>query len=185
LIFTETTLKGAFVIDIEKRSDDRGFFARSFCQNEFTENGLNPSVAQCNISYNNLAGTLRGMHYQLPPSAEAKLVRCTAGELYDVIVDLRVDSPTFKKWFGVELTARNHRMLYVPEGFAHGYQTLVDDTEAAYQVSEFYQPTKERGIRWDDPAVGIEWLPVAKRIISPRDLSLPLLADAELPIVSP
>lgn len=181
MIFTETPLKGAYIIDIEQRSDERGFFARTFCQREFTEHGLNVNVAQSNISYSRLAGTLRGLHYQLPPHGETKLLRCTRGAFLDVLVDLRADSATFKQWFAVELTEQNHRMVYVPVGFAHGLQTLVDDTEALYLVSEFYTPASERGVRWNDPELAIAWRETPQRIISARDASLPLLADAELP----
>jgi dTDP-4-dehydrorhamnose 3,5-epimerase len=157
MIFTETKLKGAYLIDLDKHEDERGFFARAWCVEEFEKYGLNPRVVQCNISFNKKQGTLRGMHYQAAPYEEAKLVRCTRGALYDVIIDLRSDSQTFKEWFSVELTAQNHRALYVPEGFAHGFQTLVDDTEVFYQMSEFYHPECTRGVRWDDPAFGIEW----------------------------
>jgi dTDP-4-dehydrorhamnose 3,5-epimerase len=168
MIFTETKLKGAFVIDIEPREDERGFFARSWCEDEFKEHGLNPRLAQCNISFNKKRGTLRGMHYQIEPFPEAKVVRCTMGAIYDVILDLRPESPTFKQWFAVELTAENRRALYVPEGFAHGFQTLVDNTEVFYQMSEFHHPECARGVRWDDLAFGIEW-PVAISRISKAD----------------
>jgi dTDP-4-dehydrorhamnose 3,5-epimerase len=172
MIFNETKLKGAFVIDLDKRGDDRGFFARVFCREEFEEHGLNPFVAQANTSYSRNRGTLRGMHYQRPPHAEAKLVRCTRGVLYDVIVDLRADSPTFSEWIGVELSASNYRMLYVPEGFGHGFQTLVDDTEVTYLVSNFYAPHSEAGVRFDDPAFGIDW-PVEVTVMSEKDKSWP------------
>jgi dTDP-4-dehydrorhamnose 3,5-epimerase len=168
MIFTETKLKGAFVIDIEPREDERGFFARSWCEDEFKEHGLNPRLAQCNISFNKKRGTLRGMHYQIDPFPEAKVVRCTMGAIYDVILDLRPESPTFKQWFAVELTVENRRALYVPEGFAHGFQTLVDNTEVFYQMSEFHHPECARGVRWDDLAFGIEW-PVAISRISKAD----------------
>ncbi len=174
--FTETPLAGAWVLDLERHHDERGFFARAFCVNEFTDRGMEPVVAQTNVSFSARAGTLRGMHYQLPPAAETKLVRCTAGALYDVIVDLRPDSPTYRQHFGVELTAANHRMLYVPAMFAHGFVTLADDTEATYQVSEFFTPGAERGLRHDDPALGIAW-PRAVTVISDKDRSWPLLAD--------
>jgi dTDP-4-dehydrorhamnose 3,5-epimerase len=172
--FTETCLAGAYVIGLEERGDERGFFARTFCANEFREHGLKPAVAQCNVSYNYTRGTLRGMHYQLPPAAEAKLVRCTRGAIYDVIVDLRLDSPTYLQYVGVELTAENRLALYVPELFAHGYETLEDGTEVAYQVSEFYAPGQERGLRFDDPALGIAW-PLPVRVISEKDANWPLL----------
>lgn len=169
MIFAETDLAGAFIIDLEQLEDERGFFARAWCQSEFSEHGLQTRVVQCNLSYNRRRGTLRGMHFQVAPSEEAKLIRCTRGAFYDVIIDIRPHSPTYMKWVGVELTADNRRMLYVPEGFAHGYQTLQDDTEAFYQVSEFYTPEAERGIRWNDPRFGIQWPPVGERIISEKD----------------
>lgn len=172
MIFTETNLKDAYLIDIQKFEDQRGFFARGWCQNEFEAHGLVPRVVQANISYNHSKGTLRGMHYQQAPYAETKLIRCVRGALYDVIVDLRPESPTFKQWIGVELTAENYRMLYVPEGFAHGFQTLVDNTEAFYQVSQFYTPEAEGGLRYDDPAFGIEW-PLTVEVISEKDKSWP------------
>jgi len=166
--FIETRLQGAFIISPDFIEDERGFFARTFCRREFEARGLNPNLVQCNISFNKKKGTLRGMHYQLAPHAEVKLVRCTAGALYDVIIDLRVESITYKQWYAAELTAENHKMLYVPEGFAHGYETLTDNTEAAYQVSDFYSPECERGVRWNDPAFSIVWpLPVAE--ISDKD----------------
>ena len=166
--FTETKLKGAFVIELEPIEDDRGFFARSWCQKEFAEHGLNPNLVQCNISFNRQRGTLRGMHYQAKPNEEAKLVRCTKGAIYDVIIDIRPESPTFKQWVAVELTAENRKMLYIPEGMAHGFQTLVDDTEVFYQMSEFYHPESARGIRWDDPMFRIDWV-FDNSIISPKD----------------
>lgn len=174
MIFTETPLTGAWVLDLERRGDDRGFFARTFCQHEFTDHGLEPVVAQCNLSWNARAGTLRGMHYQLPPAAETKLVRCTAGAIYDVIVDLREGSPTYLQHFGVELTAENRRALYVPALFGHGYQALTDGAEVTYQVGEFYTPGAERGLRHDDPALGIEW-PIPVTEISEKDATWPLL----------
>lgn len=173
MIFSETELQGAFVVELEPRHDERGFFARAWCRNEFEDNGLTGRLAQCNISFNHEAGTLRGMHYQVPPHEEVKLIRCTRGAIFDVIVDLRPDSTTFRNWIGVELTAENRHALYVPEGFAHGYQTLVDATETFYQVSAFYSPEAERGVRWDDPAFGIEWPPTRRRIISDKDRSWP------------
>lgn len=172
--FIETKLKGACIIEPERLEDERGFFARSFCQNEFEAHGLNPRVVQCNISYNKREGTLRGMHYQVAPMAEAKLVRCTRGAIYDVIIDLRPESPTYCQWAPVELTADNRGMLYIPEGFAHGFQTLEDDTEVLYQMSEFYTPDCVRGVRWDDPAFGIEW-PLNTKIISEKDKNYPLI----------
>lgn len=169
MIFTETKVAGAFIIDLETRSDERGFFARAFCRREFEARGLNPEVAQCNLSLSASAGTLRGMHFQLPPHEEAKLVRCTQGALYDVALDLRPESPSYLQWVGVELTAENRRMLYVPEGCAHGFQTLLTDTEAFYQVSAAYAPEAERGFRWDDKAFGIVWPDAAERTISEKD----------------
>jgi dTDP-4-dehydrorhamnose 3,5-epimerase len=173
MIFTETKLKGAYQIDLELRRDDRGFFARSFCQNEFAAHGLKTIVAQSNVSFNRQKGTLRGMHFQVPPKAEAKLVRCTRGAVYDVIIDLRSESASYCSWVAVELTADNSRMLYVPEGFAHGFQTLEDNAEVFYQMFEFYAPDYARGVRWDDPAFGIAW-PLTNPIVSERDRSYPL-----------
>jgi dTDP-4-dehydrorhamnose 3,5-epimerase len=174
VIFVETKLKGAFIIDLQKNEDERGFFARSYCFREFEAHGLNPRVVQCNISYNAKKGTLRGMHYQVPPFEEAKLVRCTRGAIYDVIVDLRPDSETYCEWLGVYLAAHcslltaHYTMLYVPEGFAHGFITLEDDTEVFYQMSEFYAPDSSAGFRWNDPAFEIEW-PMDPAMISERD----------------
>jgi len=170
MIFTELALKGVYVIEPERREDERGFFARTFCVEEFSTHGLSPTVVQCNISFNRHRGTLRGLHFQSPPHSEAKLVRCTRGNIYDVIVDLHPDSRTFKQWVAIELTADNRRMLYVPEGVAHGFQTLADDTEVLYQMSEFYHPESARGIRWDDPAFEIKW-PLANPILSDKDRS--------------
>lgn len=176
MIFKETKLKGAFVIEIEKREDERGFFARALCQQEFAAHGLNFSLAQANIGFSRKKGTLRGLHYQVAPHQEAKLVRCTAGAIYDVIIDLRPMSLTYKQWFGIELTADNHTMLYVPEGFAHGYQTLADESEVFYPVSQFYTPGAERGVRYNDPIFGIEW-PLEVQIISDKDKSWPNYMD--------
>ncbi len=173
MIFAETVLKGAYIIDSEMKEDERGFFARSFCMKEFERHGLNPHVAQCNISFNRKKGTLRGMHYQIAPHEEDKLVRCTRGSIYDVIIDLRRHSATFKQWLAVELTAINYRMLYIPEGFAHGFQTLEDNTEVFYQMFELYYPEYARGVRWDDQAFGIKW-PLMKPIMSEKDKSYPL-----------
>jgi dTDP-4-dehydrorhamnose 3,5-epimerase len=175
MIFTETKLKGAFIIDIEPREDERGFFARSWCMDEFQQHGLNPHLSQCDISFNKKRGTLRGMHYQAAPFAEAKLVRCTMGAIYDVMIDLRKDSTTFKQWISIELTAENRRAWYIPEDFAHGFQTLMDNTEVFYQMSEFYHPECVRGLRWNDPAFGVEW-PIGSSIISESDKKLPLWA---------
>ncbi len=168
MIFKPTPLAGAFVVELERREDERGFFARSFCREEFEAHGLTPVVAQCNVSYNARRGTLRGMHYQSDPHAEAKLVRCTQGAIWDVIVDLRPGSPSFKRWYGIELSAANRSALYAPEGTAHGFQSLVDDCEVLYLMSRAYQPEAARGVRWDDPAFGIEW-PIAAPHLSDRD----------------
>lgn len=170
--FTETRLKGAFIIEIEKLSDERGFFARSWCRKEFEAHGLTIQVVQANVSYNLKKGTLRGMHYQIAPYQECKLIRCTRGAIYDVIIDLRPDSPTYRKWTGVELTADNYTMFFVPEDFAHGFQTLTDETEITYQVSQFYTPGSEKGIRFDDPAFGIQW-PLEITVISDKDSAWP------------
>jgi len=170
--FTESPLPRACVSDLEPRNDERGFFARAFCQHELAAHGLESSIAQANMSYNFKKGTLRGMHYQVPPHAEVKLVRCIAGAIWDVIVDLRPGSPTYKRWWGVELSAQNRKMLYVPQGFAHGYQSLADHSEVLYLVTEFYTPNAERGLRWNDPAFGIDW-PLPDPILSPKDAAHP------------
>lgn len=171
--FTAFSISGAWLIEPDLIEDERGFFARSFCRKEFEKHGLNPELVQCNISFNRKRGTLRGMHYQAKPHEEAKLVRCTQGAIYDVVLDLRVASPTFLCWQAVELNAANRRMLYVPEGCAHGFQTLSDETEVFYQMSEYYHPECSRGVRWDDPSFAIAW-PVANPIINDKDLSYPL-----------
>jgi len=170
LIFKETELKGAFLIEPEELQDERGSFARIWCQRELAAQGLNPRLAQCSMSFNLKNGTLRGMHYQVAPHEEAKLVRCTSGAIHDVIVDLRPESATFRRNFAIVLSAANRKMLYVPERFAHGFQTLQDRTEILYLISEFYSPECARGVRWDDPAFGIAWHP-AERIISHKDRS--------------
>ena len=170
--FEKSKLAGAWLIDINKLEDERGFFARTFCQNEFAEHGLNTCVAQCNVSYNQKKGTFRGMHLQVNPFQEAKLVQCTSGSIYDVIIDLRPSSPTYLQHLGVTLRAKDHRMLYIPEGFAHGFLTLEEDTNVFYQMSEFYAPECARGFRWDDPAFGIT-LPADVKIISERDATYP------------
>jgi dTDP-4-dehydrorhamnose 3,5-epimerase len=179
MIFTETKLKGAFIIDLEFHQDRRGFFARSFCVKEFESHGLKPTIAQCNLSFNYKKGTLRGMHYQKHPSAETKLVRCIQGSIYDVIVDLRSNSPTYLSYIGVELTAENRRALYIPEMFAHGFQTLTDDTEVLYQMGDFYAPEYACGYRYDDPAFGIEW-PLAVQEISDKDKNWSLFEKVEV-----
>ena len=178
MIFRETGLSGAFIVDLEPRTDDRGFFARAFCQREFEAHGLKPLIAQANISFNYRRGTVRGLHFQHPPHAETKFVRCSRGAIVDVIVDLRPESPTYLQHVAVELTAENRRGLYVPERFAHGYQVLEDNTETTYQVGEFYTPGAEDGLRYNDPRLGIDWpLPVTD--MSDKDRGWPLLADRQ------
>jgi len=172
MIFSKAPLADAFIIDIEKKEDKRGFFARSWCRHEFEAHGLNANLVQCNISFNPFKGTLRGMHRQKKPFEEAKLVRCPRGSLYDVIVDLRENSPTYKKHLGVTLTGDNWRMLYIPEGFAHGFLTLEDNTEVFYQLSEYYMPDSQQGFRWNDPALAIIW-PSEPVVISDRDRDYP------------
>ena len=172
MIFTETAVAGAFVIEPEPIRDERGFFARTWCSREWAQRGLTPAMAQASISFNRRRGTLRGLHFQAAPHAESKLVRCTSGALYDVVVDLRPESPTFLRHAAVVLDAAGRRTVYVPEGVAHGFQTLADDTEVFYMISEFYDPASARGVRWDDPAFGIEW-PPAERTMSERDRSYP------------
>jgi dTDP-4-dehydrorhamnose 3,5-epimerase len=179
MIFQETRLAQAFVIDLNLLQDNRGFFARSWCVREFDEHGLNPNLVQCNISFNQYKGTLRGMHYQTPPFAEAKLVRCTQGAIYDVIIDIRPGSPTFLEHIGVTLSAENRTALYVPEGFLHGFITLIDNTEVFYQMSEFYSPECARGYRWDDPAFGIKW-PEEINVLSDKDQSYAPFAPEQL-----
>ncbi|MDP9224277.1 MAG: dTDP-4-dehydrorhamnose 3,5-epimerase family protein [Actinomycetota bacterium] len=181
MIFSETRLSGAFVIDLDRKEDNRGFFARAFCQHEFAQHGLNPVIAQANVAFNRRKGTVRGMHFQFPPSAETKLVRCTRGAILDIIVDLRPESSTYLEHVAVELNEDNGRALYVPERFAHGYQVLEDDTDTSYQVGEFYTPGVEGGLRHDDSRLGLEWpLPLAE--ISEKDLGWELLADSEAEI---
>ena len=172
MIFTPTSLPGAVVVELERREDERGFFARSFCRREFEAQGLDPCVAQCNVSFNRRRATLRGMHWQAAPHGEVKLVRVTQGALWDVIVDLRSGSPTFGRWVGVELTADNRRAVYIPSGFAHGFQTLADDVEVFYQMSACYVADAQRGARWNDPAFGIEW-PLQPPFLSERDATYP------------
>ena len=174
MIFTQTALPGAFIVDLELRSDDRGFFARSYCSDEFAAQGLTAPLRQCSVSYNVRKGTLRGLHYQAAPHEEHKLVRCTAGAVFDVIVDIRPHSRHYNRWFGIELTAQNHRALYVPAGFAHGFITLSDDAEVYYMISVPYSPEHAQGFRWSDPAFGIQW-PLSPGVISPRDAAYPLL----------
>jgi len=176
VIFIETRLKGAFTIELERLEDERGFFARTWCQQEAEAVGLKPRWVQCNLSFNRVKGTLRGMHYQAAPHAEAKLIRCTMGAIYDVIIDLRPESPTCQQHIGIVLNAQNRKMLYVPEGFAHGFLTLEDNTEVFYQMSEFYAPECARGVRWNDPAFDIQW-PADVHVISDRDRNYADLAS--------
>ena len=175
--FLPTALAGATIIDLERREDERGFFARTFCREEFAAAGLEPAVEQCNVSYNRRAGTVRGMHFQVDPAPEAKLVRCVRGAIVDIIVDVRPDSATYLEHIAVELTADNRRALYVPPMFAHGFQTLVDDSEVTYQVSAAYTPGTERGLRFDDPALGLRW-PLPVSVISAKDQAWSLLEPA-------
>jgi dTDP-4-dehydrorhamnose 3,5-epimerase len=172
MTFHETKLRGVFEVHLEPKADERGFFARAWCQNEFDEHGLNPRLVQCNVSLNSRKGTLRGMHYQEAPCAETKIVRCTHGAIYDVALDLRPQSPTFKQWVATVLSAVNRYMLYIPEGCAHGFLTLEDQTEVFYQMSEFYHAELSRGVRWDDPAFHIVW-PGEVEVISERDRTYP------------
>lgn len=176
MIFTETKLVGAFILDLERREDNRGFFARTFCQHEFEEHGLKPVIAQANIAFNTRRGTLRGMHFQFPPAAETKLVRCTRGAILDIIVDLRPESPTFLEHVAVELSAENGRALYVPERFAHGYQALEDATETSYQVGEFYTPLVEGGLSPYDPGLRLSW-PIKTTEISEKDAAWAPLSE--------
>jgi dTDP-4-dehydrorhamnose 3,5-epimerase len=178
VIFTQTKLKGAFVIDLEQRLDSRGFFARAFCQKEFEAHGLKPIIAQANVAHNVRKGTLRGMHFQFPPAAETKLVRCTRGAILDIIVDLRPESPTYLQHIEVELNEDNQRALYLPERFAHGYQTLCDNTDTNYQVGEFYTPSVEAGLMYNDPRLGLKW-PLPVSVISDKDQKFKMLAEIE------
>lgn len=172
MIVRQTEISGVFEIDIEPNGDERGFFARTWCSQEFARHGLKPELVQCSVSFNHKKGTLRGLHYQAEPHPEAKLVRCTSGAIYDVAVDLRQQSPTFKKWIGVELSAENRKSLYIPEGCAHGFLTLRDNSEIFYQMSEFYHPDLSRGVRWNDPAFAVCW-PAEVEVISERDRTYP------------
>lgn len=187
MMFRPVDLPSAFLIDVERHHDERGFFARSWCQREFEAHGLHSRLVQCSISRNYRRGTLRGLHYQAPPHAEAKLVRCTAGAIYDVIVDLRPDSPAFLRYFGVVLSAENQTALYVPEGLAHGFLTLAENSDVLYQMSEFHEPAAARGVRWNDPAFAISW-PEAVTVISQRDRTYPdydIKMAAALPVEVP
>jgi dTDP-4-dehydrorhamnose 3,5-epimerase len=183
MIFTPTKLQGAFILEVKKIEDERGFFGRSWCRRELEEHGLNANVVQANVSYNKVKGTLRGMHFQKAPHQETKLVRCTRGAIYDVIIDLRPNSPTYKQWIGVELTEDNYRMLFVPEDFAHGFITLQDNTEVTYQVTQYYTPGAEGGIRWNDPAFNIQW-PIEPTVVSGKDQAHPDFAEEFLKVVS-
>lgn len=176
--FTETPLAGAFVLDIEPHADERGFFARTTCTDDFERHGLDGHFVQQSVSFNALKGTLRGLHFQAQPHEEDKLVRVTQGKIFDVIVDLRQGSPSYSQWFGVELSATNHRQLYIPKGFAHGFQTLEDNTELLYAMTVPYAPGLGRGVRWDDPAIGVDW-PLPPSLIGARDIDLPLLAECK------
>ncbi len=172
MIFHESKLRGVFEIEIERHLDERGFFARTWCKKEFEEHGLDSRVAQSSISFNARRGTLRGVHYQAAPNAETKIVRCTQGSVYDVVLDLRGESPTFKEWISVILSAEQRNMIYIPEGCAHGFLTIADDTEVLYQMTEFFAPESARGVRWNDPAFGIAW-PEKVEVISERDRMYP------------
>ncbi|MCG8458856.1 MAG: dTDP-4-dehydrorhamnose 3,5-epimerase [Holophagales bacterium] len=172
MIFHELSIPGAFLIEPERKEDRRGFFARTYCRNELEDRGLDPTVVQCNVSVNTSKGTVRGMHWQAAPHEEIKLVRCTSGAIHDVILDLRSESPTYKRCYGVDLTRDNRLALYIPAGVAHGFQTLEDDTEVFYQMSELYYPESARGVRWNDPAFEVEW-PLPISMISERDLTFP------------
>ena len=172
MIFTETRLKGAFIIEIKKIEDERGFFGRAWCQKEFEEHGLNPNICQINASHTKKKGTIRGLHYQIDPYQEAKFIRCTRGRVFDLIIDLRPDSPTFMQWIGNELSSDSYKMVYVPENFAHGILSLEDNSEVYYPVTQFYTPGAERGIRWNDPAFNIKW-PIDVEIVSEKDNSHP------------
>jgi dTDP-4-dehydrorhamnose 3,5-epimerase len=178
MIFTETKLKGAFIIDLDRKTDERGFFARAFCQNEFRDHGLKPVIAQANVAWNAKKGTLRGMHFQYPPAAESKLVRCTRGAILDIIVDLRPESPTYFEHISVELNEDNMTALYVPGRFAHGFQALRDNTDTSYQMSEFYTPRAESGLRHDDPQLGLKW-PLPVSVISSKDRAFGPLREIE------
>jgi dTDP-4-dehydrorhamnose 3,5-epimerase len=179
MIFRETALKGAYIVELERFTDDRGHFARAWCRDEFAKHGIDTVFVQANVSVNPVRGTLRGLHFQLPPHGEVKMVRCVRGAVYDVAVDVRPGSPTFGKWFGVELTQDNFLMSYIPDGFAHGFQSLVEDSEVNYLVSNFYSPAASTGLRYDDPALGIDWpLPVTR--ISERDRTWKLLSELAL-----
>lgn len=170
--FVDTPLKDAVVVELEKLEDERGYFARTWCVREFGAHGLDEHLVQCSTSFNVVRGTIRGLHYQVAPHAETKLVRCTRGAIFDVIADIRPSSPTFLQWFGVELTADNGKMLYIPKGFVHGFQTLEQNSEVFYQMNEFYEPSAARGLRWNDPLLGVRW-PLDVQVMSPKDRGYP------------
>ena len=179
MIFTETKLRGSFLIELERFEDERGFFARTWSEREFSAHGLNSKLAECNVSFNKQKGILRGMHFQIAPFAQAKLVRCTGGAIYDVAVDLRPDSVTFKEWVGIELTAENHLMFFIPEGFAHGFLVLSESAEFLYKTTDYYAPEHERTLLWNDPALGIAWPLQGAPILKPKDAAGTPLANAE------
>jgi dTDP-4-dehydrorhamnose 3,5-epimerase len=178
MLFEATKLKDAYLIKLQKIADERGYFARSWCKNEFHQHGLDANLVQCNVSFNHSKGALRGMHYQSPPDAETKLVRCTRGAIFDVIIDLRPDSPSYLQWFGATLTPENGDMLYIPKGFAHGFQTLTDNSEIFYQMSDFYAPQSAKGVRWNDPFFNIQW-PLTPTVLSDKDRALPDVAPEQ------
>ncbi len=180
--FTPTALHGTYVLEPETKPDDRGYFARAWCEKECAANGIDFRIVQCNLSFNRRANTLRGMHYQAPPHAEAKVIRCTRGRVYDVLVDLRPDSPSFRKWVAYELTPENRLALYAPAGLAHGFQTLEDESELFYLMSAFHHPESARGVRWDDPAFGIKWPDCANRLLCDRDRSYPDFTPEQYPL---
>ncbi|QDI88774.1 dTDP-4-dehydrorhamnose 3,5-epimerase [Candidatus Nitrosopumilus sp. SW] len=179
MIFTETKLKGSFIVELEKFQDERGFFARIWDKNLFEEKGLNPNISQGSISFNLKKGTFRGMHYQIPPYDEDKLIRCSKGKIFDIIVDIRPSSSTYKQWEGFDLSSENNKMLYIPKGFAHGFQTLVDNTEVTYQISQDYMPDYSRGFKWNDPSFKIK-LPLEISIISKKDLSYKFFTEKKV-----
>jgi dTDP-4-dehydrorhamnose 3,5-epimerase len=184
VIFYQTSLKDAYVLELEQIADERGFFARIWCEEELESHGLDGDLAQCSLSFNHNKGTLRGMHFQVPPHAETKLIRCTKGTIFDVIIDLRARSSTYMKWMGVELSADNRKMLYIPKGFAHGFQTLTDDSEVFYFISEAYRPEAARGVHWNDPVFRITWPEVSKRVISSKDQNWPMIVQGQTPYFS-
>ena len=181
MIFHETSLKGSYILEMEKVEDERGFFARMWCKEELESHNLDKNLVQCSLSFNRCKGTLRGMHFQIPPHGETKLVRCTKGAIFDVIIDVRAKSSTYLKWMGIELSEENKKMIYIPKGFAHGFQTLVGNSEVLYFISDSYHPEASRGINWKDPAINITWPRVKERIISKRDQNWPMFAPGQPP----